>query len=189
MKHRRGFCDLSVSPTSKTSLVNILTTLVERKHNFYAFTSWNLTCDFQVMFSLNYCPINHQDMFVCFLFGFLVGYRTVAINQIVEESAFVQDKKKKRKADKDVISPIPPPMELDDIPQVLFFLSLIIIENFLITETCFRTGSFFPQVIKNSLQILQRITVYFSTSDNAHKMVSCASFFFFLNHLLKMDSY
>lgn len=49
---------------------------------------------------------------------FSVGYRTVAINQIVEESAFVQDKKKKRKADKDVIPPIPPPMNLDDVPEV-----------------------------------------------------------------------
>lgn len=101
MKQRRGFYDLCVSPTSKTSLINNLTTLVE------------------------------------------LGYRTVAINQTVEESAFEQDKKKKRKADKED-SPIPPPMTLDDVPEAL----------------------------KSSLKILQRITVYFSTTDNAHKMVS-----------------
>ncbi|KAK3908992.1 Ribonuclease P protein subunit p30 [Frankliniella fusca] len=77
------------------------------------------------------------------------GYRTVAINQIVEESAFeTSDKKKKRKADKDAPSPIPPPISLDDIPQE----------------------------IRNSLQILHRVTVCFSTSDVAHKMVSSENF-------------
>lgn len=79
-----------------------------------------------------------------------LGYRTVAINQIVEEAALEpQEKKgKKRKGEKDVQSPVPPPMNLNDIPEE----------------------------IKRSIKILHRVTVYFSTSDMAHKMVSSENF-------------
>lgn len=107
---------------------------MRRKHGFY---------DLSVTAASKSALVNVLTTLIDF------GYRTVAINQIVEESAFeAQDKKKKRKADKDAPSPIPPPISLDDIPQE----------------------------IKNSLKILHRVTVYFSTSDIAHKMVSSDNF-------------
>lgn len=64
-------------------------------------------------------------LFILFLTVSTVGYRTVALNRVVEESAFdVQgDKKKKRKGEKDVIVPIPPPLNLDDIPDVSCIVS------------------------------------------------------------------
>ena len=77
-----------------------------------------------------------------------LGYDTVALNQVVEESAFVvKDKTKKRKGDVEV-NVIPPPINLDDIPKE----------------------------VKNCLQILHRVTVYFSSPDMAHKMVSSDNF-------------
>lgn len=109
---------------------------------------------------------NNNNIFILLIYLILVGYRTVALNQVVHESIFDTDKKKKKKSDetKELPNTVPDPIDVSKLNEEF----------------------------EGKLHILNRITFVCSDSTKTHTLVcSCShkTFIICLKQVLQRFSY